>query len=131
VEHHAMLALSAGYRDEMAASVRTHGVSFTWGPEDERLIAAHPIVDHTAQEHAQGLADGLAFALQGAVAAPIVGGAGDPALGAAKVKDLSLRWATQVATLVADAYHSGVTAAVLEVGRALAAERGNDVPGVS
>ncbi len=111
-------ALEAAYRATGERRAQDLGLSFTWGLEDQAVIDAFPIVDHSADEHADMLAAGLSFDVNGAVAMVIAGGLAAEAL-PAKLDQLGLGFSQRVGSVVADAWHAGASAAMRSMAIAL------------
>jgi hypothetical protein len=112
-------ALEAGYRATGERRAEDLGLSFTWGTEDQAIIDAFPIVDHSADEHADMLIAGLSFDVQGSVAMVISGALGADVLGD-KLDQIAASFSQRVGSVVADAWHAGASAAVRSMALALA-----------
>ena len=104
-------ALQRGFQAAATEQAAGLGLAYTPGPEDDAMLAGFPIVEHTASEHADQLAVGLAFDVNGAVSRVISGGL--PASGLPqRLDDLAATWSQRVGALVADAWHTGKSAAL-------------------
>lgn len=119
LSRHGADAMRWGYEAKMAEEVAALPVDFEWGPEDEALLAAYPVQGHTMAEHAAERSAALRFDLAGAVNA-VAAQIGGPEAMTEKVQALALAFADASAVLVDEAWHAGQTAAVFEVGGALA-----------
>jgi hypothetical protein len=117
-------ALMSGYEMELNEHAEELGLEWTIGREDRQMLAYTPVGGHNMIEHAKRLAADLGWALHEEIAAGL--SAAEPLADLPdRVRARVDRWSTAAASLVADAWHAGRTAAVDAMRRALGREAGD------